>query len=100
MDVEDVVHAEFDGVDVGDDFLELVGRYSAFGEVVELFRGCRRRLSMVVVLAVVAPVTLTTFGGVGVDAIAPVVVVVVVPIVYYYRRFALIWLLLLLLIIL
>ena len=33
MDVEDVVHAEFDGVDVGDDFLELVGRYSAFGEV-------------------------------------------------------------------
>jgi len=81
VDVENVVHAESDGVDVGDDFLELVGRYSAFGEVVELFGGCRRRLSVVIVLAVVAPVTLT-FGGVGVDAIAPVVFVVV-PIVYY-----------------
>ena len=57
MDVENVVHAESDGVDVGDDFLELVGRYSAFGEVVELFGGCRRRLSVVIVLAVVAPVT-------------------------------------------
>ena len=50
MDVENVVDSGFDGVDVGDDFLELVGRYSAFGEVVELFGGCRRWLLVVVVL--------------------------------------------------
>ena len=35
MDVENVVDSEFDGVDVGDDFLELVRGSAAFGEVAD-----------------------------------------------------------------
>ena len=75
MDVENVVDSEFDGVDVGDDFLELVKRGSAaFGEVVHFGRRRRRSASAGVVLVVVLMMLVSSLGRVGVVTVARVVV--------------------------
>ena len=73
MDVENVVDSEFDGVDVGDDLLELVRGYAAFGEVVD-FRRRRRRVPAGVVLVVVLMMLVSSLGRVGVVTVARVVV--------------------------
>ena len=75
MNVENVVDSEFDGVDVGDDFLELVRGSAAFGEVVHLGRRRRRRsASAGVVLVVVLMMLVSSLGRVGVVTVARVVV--------------------------
>ena len=75
MDVENVVDSEFDGVDVGDDLLELVRGSAAFGEVVHFGRRMRRRsASAGVVLVVVLMMLVSSLGRVGVVTVARVVV--------------------------
>ncbi len=75
MDVENVVDSEFDGVDVGDDLLELVRGSAAFGEVVHFGRRRRRRsASAGVVLVVVLMMLVSSLGRVGVGIVARVVV--------------------------
>ena len=75
MDVENVVDSEFDGVDVGDDLLELVRGSAAFGEVVHFGRKRRRRsASAGVVLVVVLMMLVSSLGRVGVVTVARVVV--------------------------
>ena len=75
MDVENVVDSEFDGVDVGDDLLELVRGSAAFGEVVHFGRRRRRRsASAGVVLVVVLMMLVSSLGRVGVVTVARVVV--------------------------
>ena len=74
MDVENVVDSEFDGVDVGDDFLELVRGSAAFGEVVHFGRRRRRSASAGVVLVVVLMMLVSSLGRVGVVTVARVVV--------------------------
>jgi hypothetical protein len=74
VDVENVVDSEFDGVDVGDDFLELVRGSAAFGEVVHFGRRRRRSASAGVVLEVVLMMLVSSLGRVGVVTVARVVV--------------------------
>jgi hypothetical protein len=76
VDVENVVDSEFDGVDVGDDLLELVRGSAAFGEVVHFGRRRRRRRSASagVVLVVVLMMLVSSLGRVGVVTVARVVV--------------------------
>jgi hypothetical protein len=75
VDVENVVDSEFDGVDVGDDLLELVRGSAAFGEVVHFGRRRRRRsASAGVVLVVVLMMLVSSLGRVGVVTVARVVV--------------------------
>ena len=74
MDVENVVDSEFDGVDVGDDLLELVRGSAAFGEVVHFGRRRRRSASAGVVLVVVLMMLVSSLGRVGVVTVARVVV--------------------------
>ena len=74
MDVENVVDSEFDGVDVGDDLLELVRGSAAFGEVVHFGRRRRRSASAGVVLEVVLMMLVSSLGRVGVVTVARVVV--------------------------
>ena len=77
MNVENIVDSEFDGVDVGDDLLELVRGSAAFGEVVHFGRRRRRRrrsASAGVVLVVVLMMLVSSLGRVGVVTVARVVV--------------------------
>jgi hypothetical protein len=74
VDVENVVDSEFDGVDVGDDLLELVRGSAAFGEVVHFGRRRRRSASAGVVLVVVLMMLVSSLGRVGVVTVARVVV--------------------------